>query len=407
MLTRKYNKKRLRKTLSKKKYKKTKKQKGGVICQTPNTVKVQTSYFNKSNDKKVNSEAYIVYLGECKEYSTCCFQNINNIDLIVNVLAILKDIFNNETNFKYKNIVDTSNEKYKNTHTMRFAENIVTQKEKILTSKFLDIYVTSLLEKNLGLKFIDNNTVFLQEDDYDFIIKEDTDLAKNFIISTLINLEDNLLVKSLIQILSDTVKVIIEDKFLIKNFALSFGEMFTDLETTSRDRAIVVSNIIFYTFIQIFLLTFSKYITSNSLLKRDTKSYTIMCLAYKILFSYLQNILVGWQTLSDGKTHLLPFLNDGRFDKYIIGTDTENIANLPIFAHLINTITSVDCIIENFLRPERLTVLCRELDGFLTKGEPLNKLKDKTFLSEGCITNILIYGWSIELVKEIYNFLKS
>lgn len=408
MLTRKrHNIKRLRKTLNKKRYKRMKTQRGGVICKLPNKINVQSSIFNKTKYKTENSAAYGMYLEECKQYSGCVFQNINNIDLLLDVLVILKDICNSETNFKYKNIADISNENYQDISRVRIPKNITTKKEKILTSKFLDIYVTSLLEKSLGLNFIDNNTVFLQKDDYDFIIKEDTDLAKNFIISTLIYLEDKLVVKSLIQILSDTVEIIIEDKNLIKNFAISFGEMFTDSETTSHDRAIIVSNMIFYTFIQIFLLTFSKYITSNSSVKRDTKSYTIMCLTYKILFSYLQNILVGWQTLSDGKTHLLPFLNDGRFDQYIIGSNTKNIENLPIFAHLINTFTSVDCIIKNFLIPERLTVLCRELDGHLTKGEPLNKIIDYKFLKEGCLTNFLIYGWSTELVKEIYNFSKS
>ena len=109
----------------------------------------------------------------------------------------------------------------------------------------------------------------------------------------------------------------------------------------------------------------------------------------------------------EGSAHLLPFLKDGSFDQYIIGTDTKNIGNLPIFAHLNNTFISVDCIIKNFLRPERLTVLCNELDGYLTKGEPLNKLKDYTFLSEGCVTSILLYGWSMELLTEIYKYINS
>ena len=91
------------KTLCKKKYKRTKKQRGGFICQLPDKINIQSSYFNKSDDNRVNSIAYSEYLDECKKYSSCVFQNINNIDLLLNVLAILKDIGNNETNFKYKN----------------------------------------------------------------------------------------------------------------------------------------------------------------------------------------------------------------------------------------------------------------------------------------------------------------
>ena len=163
MLTRKYNKKRLRKTLSKKKYKRTKKQRGGFICQLPDKINVQTSYFNKSDDNRVNSIAYSEYLEECKKYSSCVFQNINNIDLLLNVLAILKDIGNNETNFKYKNIADTSDKNYVDRNEIRLSKNIITQKEKILTSKFLDIYVTYLLEQSLGLNFIDNNTFFFTQ----------------------------------------------------------------------------------------------------------------------------------------------------------------------------------------------------------------------------------------------------
>ena len=406
MLTRKrYNKKRLSKTLCKKKYKRTKKQRGGFICQLPDKINIQSSYFNKSDDNRVNSIAYSEYLDECKKYSSCVFQNINNIDLLLNVLAILKDIGNNETNFKYKNIADTSNKNYVDRNEIRLSKNIITQKEKILTSKFLDIYVTYLLEQSLGLNFIDNNTFFLHKDDYDFIIKEDTNLAKNFIISRLINLEDKLVVKTLIQILSDTFKIIMEDKNLIKNFAILLSEIGSETQT-SHVKAIMASNMVFYSFIQIFLLTFSKYITTISVATRDTKSYTIMCLSYKILFSYLQNVIDSPENL-EGSAHLLPFLKDGSFDQYIIGTDTKNIGNLPIFAHLNNTFISVDCIIKNFLRPERLTVLCNELDGYLTKGEPLNKLKDYTFLSEGCVTSILLYGWSMELLTEIYKYINS
>ena len=406
MLTRKrYNKKRLSKTLCKKKYKRTKKQRGGFICQLPDKINIQSSYFNKSDDNRVNSIAYSEYLDECKKYSSCVFQNINNIDLLLNVLAILKDIGNNETNFKYKNIADTSNKNYVDRNEIRLSKNIITQKEKILTSKFLDIYVTYLLEQSLGLNFIDNNTFFLHKDDYDFIIKEDTNLAKNFIISRLINLEDKLVVKTLIQILSDTFKIIMEDKNLIKNFAILLSEIGGESQT-SHVKAIMASNMVFYSFIQIFLLTFSKYITTISVATRDTKSYTIMCLSYKILFSYLQNVIDSPENL-EGSAHLLPFLKDGSFDQYIIGTDTKNIGNLPIFAHLNNTFISVDCIIKNFLRPERLTVLCNELDGYLTKGEPLNKLKDYTFLSEGCVTSILLYGWSMELLTEIYKYINS
>ena len=406
MLTRKrYNKKRLSKTLCKKKYKRTKKQRGGFICQLPDKINIQSSYFNKSDDNRVNSIAYSEYLDECKKYSSCVFQNINNIDLLLNVLTILKDIGNNETNFKYKNIADTSDKNYVDRNEIRLSKNIITQKEKILTSKFLDIYVTYLLEQSLGLNFIDNNTFFLHKDDYDFIIKEDTNLAKNFIISRLINLEDKLVVKTLIQILSDTFKIIMEDKNLIKNFAILLSEIGGESQT-SHVKAIMASNMVFYSFIQIFLLTFSKYITTISVATRDTKSYTIMCLSYKILFSYLQNVIDSPENL-EGSAHLLPFLKDGSFDQYIIGTDTKNIGNLPIFAHLNNTFISVDCIIKNFLRPERLTVLCNELDGYLTKGEPLNKLKDYTFLSEGCVTSILLYGWSMELLTEIYKYINS
>jgi hypothetical protein len=115
MLTRKrYNIKRLRKTLNKKRHKRTKKQRGGFICQIPNILNVQKSYskINKSDDKIKNTIAYGSYLEECGKYSACVFQNINNIELLLDVLKILKDIGNEETIFTYKHIIDTSDVKY-------------------------------------------------------------------------------------------------------------------------------------------------------------------------------------------------------------------------------------------------------------------------------------------------------
>jgi hypothetical protein len=409
-----YNKKHLGKTISKKRYnkkhlgktisKKTKTQKGGFICKTPDIINVQKSYFNKTDDKSVNIVAYGNYLEECSKYSSCVFENINNIELVLDVLKILKDIGNKETNLKYKHIIDTSNEDYENKNIVErnLSNNIITQNETIVNSKFLDIYITSLLKTSLGLNFIDNNTVFLDKDDYDFIINEDTILAKNFIISTIINLEDKLVVKSIIQILSDTLKIILKDKYLLKDFTISIGEMITT--QTSREKAIIVSNTLFYSFIQIFLFVFSKYISTLNTAGKSTKSYIVMCVIYKYLFSYIQNIL-DTAEINGRDKHILPFMNNDKFDEIIIGNNTENIEGLPIFIHLFKTFIGVDCIVKNFLKPERLNILCSELDGYLTKEEPLNKLYDYNFLTEGCVTNILMYGLTIELATKIYYYL--
>ena len=97
-----------------------------------------------------------------------------------------------------------------------------------------------------------------------------------------------------------------EDKNLIKNFAILFTEIGGERQT-SHEKAIIASNMVFYSFIQIFLLTFSKYITTINVAIRDTKSYTIMCLSYKILFSYLENVIHAPENLLEGSAHLLPF----------------------------------------------------------------------------------------------------
>ena len=406
MSTRKrYNKKHLVKNVSKKKNKKTKKQRGGFICQIPNVINVQKSYFNKSNDIKVNSEAYDIYIKECEKYSSCVFENINNFDLIMKILQIIKELANKDTTLKYKGIIDTSNENYNNKGNLsrRISDNIITQNEILLNSKFLDIYVTYLLESYFNSDFTDSNTSFLHKLDRDFIIDEDTILAKNLIISTLINLDDRLLIKSIIQILSNTFKIIIKDKYLLKDHAVYFTKSLTTLN--NHDLANTASNIIFVSIIQLFLYSFSNYINTLNVEEKATKSYTILCLIYKIVFSYLTKSIESYAENSD--TYLLPFLNDEKLSKFIIGTNFDNIENLPIFTHLVNTFTIFDCVIKNFLKPERLDILCTELDGYLTKNRPFNRLKDHNFLMEGCITNILLQGWSIELVKEIYNYMSS
>ena len=406
MLTRKrYNKKRLSKTLCKKRYKITKKQRGGFICQTPNIIKVQKSYLklNKSDDKMKNNIAYGNYLDECNKYSTCVFQNINNVELLLGVLKILKDIGNKETNFTYKHIIDTSDVKYENKDTVetQLSNNIITQNEKIINSKFLDIYVTYLLEQYLGFKLTDNNTVFLHKDDYDFIINEDTILAKNFIISTIINLEDKLILRSIIEILNNTFKMIVQDRALLKDYAIYLGEI-TNTQT-SREAALFVSNMLFTAFIQIFLFNFSRFISTMVTVEESAKSYILMRVLYKFLFIKIENMLHTYK-INGTDEHILPFLNDKKLDNFIIGNNTENIENLHIFKHLETTFTTVNCIIKNFLKPERLTILCNELDGYLTRNVPLNNLESITFLTEGCKVNALWHSLSFELLKEIYKY---
>lgn len=404
MLTKKrYNKKGFNKFSGKKKRIKSKKQRGGFICQAPNVINVQSSYFNKSNDKKVNSQAYTVYVDECYRYSSCVFDNINNIDLIIKLLEILKEILNTNAVLKYKSIVDTSRENYNNKYAIerRIPKTVFTQNENILNSKFLDIYVTSLLQWYFELKFTDTNTVFLQKDDYDFIINEDFSLAKNLIISRLINLEDNLLIRSLLQILSNTFKILIQDKYLLKDSAIHFSKILAEINT--RQSSIVTCNFLFISILHLFLFCFSKHITTFDVTK---KSYTVLCLIYKIIYSYVTKIIDKSVEHTDNFDYVLPFLNDDNLNQFIIGNNFTDIEKLPIFAHLINTLTSIDCIISSFLKPERFRVLCNELDGYFTRNEPFNRLYDVRFISEGCITSILLQGWSMELIREIYNYMR-
>ena len=78
---------------------------------------------------------------------------------------------------------------------------------------------------------------------------------------------------------------------------------------------------------------------------------------------------------------------------------------MPIFSHLLNTFAIFDCLVKNFLQPERLNTLCNELDGYLTKNMPLVHLKDYKFIIEGCVGDILLKGWSVNLLNGIYNYM--
>jgi hypothetical protein len=196
--------------------------------------------------------------------------------------------------------------------------------------------------------------------------------------------------------------MILRDKALLKDYAISFGQV--THTKNSRETALLVSNTLFYAFIELFLFNFSNYISTMIKIEESEKSYILMRLIYKFLFSYIQNIPETHEININGE-HILPFLNNEKFDNFIIGNNNENIENLHIFNHLKNTFRTVNCIIGNFLKPERVTILCSELDNYLTKNIPLNNLKDYKFLTDGCIKNILFEGLSIELVSEIYYYL--
>jgi hypothetical protein len=411
----KYTKKRLEKTISKKRCKKTKIQKGGFICKTPiEIIKVapvsSSSFlsflpFKKSNDKKVNSnsEPYTIYLDECYKYSSCVFDNIINTDLLINLLEILKDIGNEDIDFKYKKITDTSTVDYDNKEDVErtLPNDITIQTESIQKSKFLDVYLTSLIEYYLASEFTDDNTVFLREDDYKFIINEDYNLVKNAIISTIIGLEDKFVVKSILQILSNTLTNLSKDSDVLKEQAVYYGGMDTTIPPYKR--AIFVSNMLFVSFIHIFLYNFSKYIVELSTSGKNKKSYAVLSLIYKIVYSYLKKLLDKF--IAENDTPFFPFMNDDVLNNFIIGKKPENVESLPIFSHLLNTFAIFDCLVKNFLQPERLNTLCNELDGYLTKNMPLVHLKDYKFIIEGCVGDILLKGWSVNLLNGIYNYM--
>lgn len=398
MSTRKrYNKKHLGKTLSKNNYKRMKTQRGGVTCKEPTD---NTRYLSKDKDIK----AYKDYINECDKYSSCVFRNIDNSKLISGVLSLINDIGSFEVPFKYKNIIDN---------------------EKIIDSKFLDIYVTSLLEEYLGFKVTDKNTISLKKEDYDFIINEDTNLAIKVIISKLINLEDKFLVKSLLQIFSDTFKILNKQHGdLVKNYAIYFGQfnksgklIHDDVESSDpygdgnlRGRAINTSNELILSIIKTFLFSFSKYINTLNVNETNKKSYNLLILIYKVLYIYTKK-LVG-DLVTDNvyyEKHLLPIMDDDNLDKFIIGETYHNVESLPIFVHLDPTFKLIGCVINSLLQPERLSVLCNKLDGYLTKNEPFGGAWDIfwniKFITDGCKIHLGKALTSLGLLTQIYNIL--
>ena len=404
MSTRKrYNKKHLGKTLSKNNYKRMKIQRGGVECQLPHTINLQTSYLDKSNNIKVNNKAYKDYINECMRYAACVFRDIDNSKLISGVLSLINDIGSFEVPFKYKNLIVN---------------------EKIIDSTFLDIYVTSLLEKYLGFQVIDKNTMSFKKEDYDFIINEDTNLAIKVIISKLINLEDKFLVKSLLQICSDTFKILNKDSELVKNHAIYSGQFDESGKLIHEDvkqedpygdgnligRAINTSNELILSIIKIFLFSFSKYINTLNVNETNKKSYNLLILIYKVLFIYTIK-LVG-DLVTDNvyyEKHLLPIMNDDNLDKFITGETYHNVESLPIFVYLNTAFTIIGCIVNSLLQPEKLDELCNKLDGYLTKNEPFGGAWDIfwniKFITDGCKINLGKAIIFLGVLTQIYNIL--
>ena len=394
MLTRKYNKKCLRKTLSKKKYKIIKTQRGGVVCKEPTYNK---RYLSKDKDIK----AFDDYLLDCDEYTSCVFRDIDNSKLISGVLSLINDIGSFDVPFKYKNIIDN---------------------EKIIDSKFLDIYVTYLLEKHLGFKVTDKNTMSFKKEDYDFIINEDTNLTIKEIISKLINLEDKLLIKSLLQICSDTFKILNKDSELVKNHAIYSGQfdesgklIHEDVKQEDpygdgnpRGRAINISNKLILCIITVFLFSFSKYINTLNVNETNKKIYNILILVYKILYIYTKKIVTDNKSYDK---HLLPFMNDDNLDKFIIGDNYDKVESLPIFVYLNTTFTIIGCVINSLLQPEKLSELCNKLDGYLTKNEPFGGAWDTVwnihFITDGCKINMGKALISLGILTQIYNILSA
>ena len=420
------SKKRLEKTTRKKRHNKTIKQKGGFICEDPpefSKVKESSSTwmsYLRGNNKKVtsNSEPYTIYLDECYKYYSCVFENIENANMVKNLLEILQDIGNEEIPLQYKNIVDTTTVPYKNKRNIEvelenpeLKNKITTKTEKIKNSKFLDVYLTSLMEYYLASEYTDDITTFLQKDESEFIINEDYNLVKNEIISTIIGLEDKFVVKSILQILSDTFTNLNKDSDVLKEQAVFYGGM-TDINTATdkverallaRNRAIYVSNMLFLSFTHIFLYNFAKYIIALSRSGKNIKSYAVLCLIYKFVYSYIKKLRDNF--IGQDDKPFFPFMSDDILNNFIIGKNPEDITKLTIFSHLLNTFAIFDCLIKNFLQPERLNTLCNELDGYLTKNMPLVHLKNYKFIIEGCVGDIILKGWSVDLLNGIYNYM--
>jgi len=427
MQTKKHYKKGNRKTKNRRnKNKKTKKQKGGFICQQPNVIERQSSYLNKAEDLRVNTENYMKYLEECELYSKCYFTNINNLNLLTEILSIFKkNIGNALIEFTYKKIPNTETTKFSDYDNVNRSlnNNPINENVSLNTSKFLDIYLTKLyleyyasyyttncktdlgycdlsgVPLNNNILLSDLNTVFLDNESKEFIIENGEKILKNKIITFFINLDNKFLLRSILQILSTTLANVYQDRILIYNAVVSLIGFQTDIIANSGGNAnAIAAQMVIEFILKIFVFNFAKYIenyeTQEELL---TDSIHILKLIYKLLYSIVYSPINSYKIKNLIENSIPKIITIGE-SPYI------KITDLPIFA-IINNINVINCIIKSLLENNRFNIICSEIEEYLTLGTSFNNLSNKNFLLAGCKTTIGKSLGSWELWKLGWNYL--
>lgn len=426
MQTKKYNKKCKQNTKNRKnKHKKTKrfKQKGGFRCQQPQNIIIQETR-NKNEDLRVNSENYFQYLEKCQNYCECVFVNINNLNLITKILTLLNsNIANVPLTFTYKKIPNTETRNFSDyvAISRNLNEETTTENVNLNTSKFLDIYLTSLLTYYVSyystncnadpdncdadkipfnnVIFSDSNTTFLDNKSEKFITDNGIKIIKDKIITFLINLDNKFIIKSMLQIISNTFSILYEDRALIKNSISSIYSNLGngELSNININSAAIVIDII----LQTFLFCFAKYLEwAQEQAAENENSINILKFIYKIAYAIIKNRYLGANKTTKLIENVIP-------KQFTIGTGSpvQDISKLPIFTQLY-TINLLNCIIKTFLEDHRYNTLCRELEEYLTIGTPLNQLATPTYIIAGCKRHLLFQTLSYDLIKQLisYNF---
>ncbi len=388
-------------------------QKGGWRCALPTKLEQQNTYRNPEADIPVNGQNYNRYLEQITNYSECAFNNINNSEAILKAVNFLDNLLNNNLNLTYRKVVDNTNTDYnqKNAIQQRLNANpeVNTINENIKTSKFLDIYATFLLNNYLNLELNDYNTIFLNEDDYNYIIGEDFNIVKNLIISNLIHLNDNVIIKTFLEIIKDTFKEI----YLRREFYVSYLIFKTNLITrqvpaghfTEETTKLIQINLLIIAFIKIFLYYFAFRISIIQI----PEIKIIFNLIYKFIYAYLTKKINEFNRNMADNTNI--FVSNDVIQRFFIkttffGGSVRQLEDFAIFTHLNKTLVGVNCILKQFTENvEKFNILVSEIDDKLSRNIPLRRLADYQFIINDCISKILWSGFSYDLFKEIINLM--
>lgn len=368
--------------------------KGGFRCpavQTPLNIIESNGKPCGPNSINANAITYKNHLDSCYSYSECFFNSISTGKAVLNLLPILNAFSREQIVFNYKNI-DTINTNYVDKSAALNTRADLTPNntpETIIDSKFLDVYLTSLLTTALGLPLSDDNTIILNESEYAKTINDNYYILQSKLIQYILANYPNI-IKTILSILVSLISELQNDYHFLKCYTLAeMHELPIPLNETTIN--LVKINKLLIAVITKFLYMFTGMLSELNHINPNDTNLHILTIVYKYVFSYISSLIQRFNAAPASNTEI--FLSNVILNK-LIGEKFLIISSLQRILSIITCALNVYNTDDNSGSARLISIL--------NSGDIANKLKSD-FISNckmDTIKNVLNRN-AIQLIRSI------